>query len=220
VIAGDRDNIAQVYHGVFGKDRVLHGNLPLTDNALEKIVEETRNLYALRTLNIENALIIIEPAIKPKAAFLFGAGHVAKPTAHLCVLTGFYVTVLDDRKEFANAFNFPDAHETHVLESFEESFNDLYVDEDSFIVIFTRGHLHDRTVLAQALKTRAGYIGMIGSKKKRDNIYKALLNTGYRQEDIDRVFSPIGLAIGAQSPEEIAVSIVAEMIQQRGRMSK
>jgi xanthine dehydrogenase accessory factor len=219
-VVGDRDNIAQVYHGVFGKDHVLHGNLPLTDVALDTIVEETQKVNALRTLNIENALVIIEPAIKPKTAFLFGAGHVAKPTAHLCALTGFYVTVLDDRKEFANVFNFPDAHEIHVVESFEQAFNDLYVDEDSFIVIFTRGHLHDRTVLARALKTNAGYIGMIGSKKKRDNIYKALLNTGYHQEDIDRVFSPIGLAIGAQSPEEIAVSIVAEMIQQRGRMSK
>jgi len=219
LMSGDRENVKQIYHGVFGKDRVLHGSLPLTDNAFKKIVEETRNLYALRTLNIENALVIIEPAIKPKAAFLFGAGHVAKPTAHLCALTGFYVNVLDDRKEFANAFDFPDTHEIHVLESYEQAFNNLYIDEDSFIVIFTRGHLHDRTVLTQALKTKAGYIGMIGSKKKRDNIYKALLNTGYRQEDIDRVFSPIGLAIGAQSPEEIAVSIVAEMIQQRTRMS-
>ena len=219
-VVGNRNNIEQVYHGILGKDRILHGNLPFSDHALEKLFEETTKVHALRTLNIENALIIIEPAVKPKAAFLFGAGHVAKPTAHLCAMTGFYVTVLDDRKEFANAFNFPDSHDIHVLESFEDSFKNLYVDEDSFVVIFTRGHLHDRTVLAQALKTRAGYIGMIGSKRKRDNIYKALLNTGYRQEDIDRVFSPIGLAIGAQSPEEIAVSIVAEMVQQRARMSK
>jgi xanthine dehydrogenase accessory factor len=219
-VVGNRNNIEKIYHGVLGSNRILCGNLPFSDPSLEIILQEAANVHAIRTLNIENALVIIEPAIKPKAAFLFGAGHVAKPTAHLCVLTGFYVTVLDDRKEFANALNFPDAHEIHVLESFEKSFNDLYIDEDSFIVIFTRGHLHDRTVLAQALKTKAGYIGMIGSKKKRDNIYKALLNTGYRQEDIDRVFSPIGLAIGAQSPEEIAVSIVAEMIQQRARMPK
>ena len=219
-VVGTRSNIEKVYHGVLGEDRILQGNLPFSDPSLEMILEETTNVPALRTLNIENAMVIIEPTIKPKTAFLFGAGHVAKPTAHLCALTGFYVTVLDDRKEFANAFNFPDTHEIRVLESFEEAFNDLYIDEDSFIVIFTRGHLHDRTVLAQALKTKAGYIGMIGSKKKRDNIYKALLNTGYHQEDIDRVFSPIGLAIGAQSPEEIAVSIVAEMIQHRTRMPK
>jgi xanthine dehydrogenase accessory factor len=170
-------------------------------------------------LKFEHALVIIEPAAMPKAAFLFGAGHVAKPTAHLCALTGFYVTVLDDRKEFANADNFPDSHETRVLDSFENAFDSLHVDKDSFIVIFTRGHLHDRTVLAQALKTEAGYIGMIGSRKKRDNIYKALLRIGYEQRDIDRVHSPIGLGIGAQSPEEIAVSIVAEMIQKRARMS-
>ncbi len=219
-VAGDPSNMNQVYHGVFGKDRIWHGNLPLTGHALEKLVEEAEKLTALRTLNIENTLVIIEPAFKSKTAFLFGAGHVAKPTAHLCALTGFYVTVLDDRKEFANTSNFPGAHEIHVVESFEQAFNGLHIDEDSFIVIFTRGHLHDRTVLAGALKTKAGYIGMIGSRKKRDNIYKALLNTGYVQKDIDRVFSPIGLGIGAQSPEEIAVSIVAEMIQQRAQMSK
>ncbi|MFO8086159.1 MAG: XdhC/CoxI family protein [Desulfobacterales bacterium] len=219
-VVGDQDNVEQVYHGVFGKDRVLHGTLPLTDDALEKIAEETGKAPSLRAFNIENALVIIEPAIKPKVAFLFGAGHVAKPTAHLCALTGFYVTVLDDRKEFANVQNFPDSQEVRVLENFERAFENLYIDDDSFIVIFTRGHLHDRTVLAGALKTEAGYIGMIGSRKKRDNIYKALFNTGYHQKDIDRVHSPIGLPIGGRSPEEIAVSIVAEMIQQRARMSK
>ena len=87
------------------------------------------------------------------------------------------------------------------------------MNREDFIVILTRGHLHDKTVLAQALKTGAGYIGMIGSQRKRDAIYRALLKGGFSKRDIDRVHSPIGLSIGAETPEEIAVSIVAEMIQ-------
>jgi xanthine dehydrogenase accessory factor len=82
-------------------------------------------------------------------------------------------------------------------------------------VIVTRGHLHDKTVLEQALKTDAGYIGMIGSRRKRDLIYQELLTKGFNQADLGRVHAPIGLAIGAETPEEIAVSIVAELIQVR-----
>jgi len=86
-------------------------------------------------------------------------------------------------------------------------------------VIFTRGHLHERTVLAKAIKTDAAYIGMIGSLKKRDTIYRSLLDEGYTRADLDRVHSPIGITIGAQTPNEIAVSIVAEMIQERSRVT-
>jgi xanthine dehydrogenase accessory factor len=219
-VAGAQNRIEQVCHGIMDKDDVFEGDLSLPADALEKIVRETRKGALLKFIKLDNARVIIEAAVKPKTAFLFGAGHVAMPTAHLCSLTGFYVTILDDRKAFANAENFPDTHVIHVLESFENAFDGLDVEEDSFIVIFTRGHLHDRTVLSHALKTQAGYIGMIGSRKKRDAIYKALLKTGHDQKDIDRVHSPIGLEIGATSPEEIAVSIVGEMIRERSRMSK
>jgi xanthine dehydrogenase accessory factor len=218
-VLGESGHIERVCHAVVNQDRIWDDTFPLPIEALEKIGRQTRKTPSLSVLKLENGLVIIEPAFKAKTAFLCGAGHVAKPTAHLCTLTGFYVTVLDDRGEFANADNFPDAHEIHVLASFEDTFADNHIEADAFIVIFTRGHLHDRTVLARALKTRAGYIGMIGSRRKRDAIFKALLNAGYDQKDIDRVHSPIGLAIGAQSPEEIAVSIVAQMIQERAQMS-
>jgi xanthine dehydrogenase accessory factor len=102
-----------------------------------------------------------------------------------------------------------------VLASFEAALDGIGIGQGDYIVILTRGHLHDRTVLAQALKTDAGYIGMIGSRRKRDAIYTSLLKDGFSQADIDRVHSPIGLAIGAETPEEIAVSIVAEMIRHR-----
>ncbi len=215
-----------VAHAVIGPDQVWQGRLPVPDATHQKICNTIDSLQtrfqarSLQTLRLENLLLLIEPAFTPDPVFLFGAGHVARPTAHLCALTGFYVTVLDDRQEFAHPHHFPDVHDIRVLDSFEEAFSGLVIDEKAFVVIFTRGHLHDLTVLAAALKTRAGYIGMIGSRRKRDIIYRALLDMGYRQADIDRVFSPIGMAIGAQSPEEIAVSIVAEMIQQRAQRSR
>jgi xanthine dehydrogenase accessory factor len=107
-----------------------------------------------------------------------------------------------------------------VIASFETAFSGLPVENDSFVVIFTRGHLHDKSVLAAALKSPAHYIGMIGSRRKRQAIYGALLESGFDPQDIDRVHSPIGLEIGAETPEEIAVSIVAEMILERSRLPK
>ena len=86
-------------------------------------------------------------------------------------------------------------------------------------MIVTRGHIHDKTVLAQALKSSARYVGMIGSRRKRDLIYEKLLEEGFTKQDLERVHAPIGLAIGAETPEEIAVSIVAELIQVRARES-
>jgi xanthine dehydrogenase accessory factor len=149
-----------------------------------------------------------------------GAGHVSQPTAHIAALTGFRVVVMDDRAEFSNAKRFPDASEVHVIDDFQRAFEDCHIDNDSFIVIFTRNHMYDHVVLEQALKTDAGYIGMIASRRKRDSIYEALRTQGITEEDLTRVHSPIGLKIGGETPEEIAVSIVAELIQERSRQSK
>jgi xanthine dehydrogenase accessory factor len=91
----------------------------------------------------------------------------------------------------------------------------LPINESAYVVIVTRGHIYDKTVLGQALKTEAKYVGMIGSRRKRDIIYQKLMEEGFTQKDIDRVYSPIGLDIGAETPEEIAVSIVAELIKIR-----
>lgn len=157
-------------------------------------------------------------ALEPWAAacplFIFGAGHVSRPTALVAALAGFQVTVLDDRPEFANAERFPRATAL-VLEHFNNCFSGLPAGPDAFVVIVTRGHVHDAGVLAQALRTRAGYIGMIGSHRKRDAVYRRLRGQGFTDEDLARVHCPVGLAIGAETPEEIAVSIVAELIQCR-----
>ncbi|WP_027720358.1 XdhC family aldehyde oxidoreductase maturation factor [Maridesulfovibrio zosterae] len=162
-----------------------------------------------------SGLIVAESFTPQPDLFIFGAGHVSRPTAELASSVNFHTVVLDDRADFANTDRFPYAGEIHVLPDFDNCFAGLEVNENSYIIIVTRGHLHDKTVLGQALKTPARYVGMIGSTKKRNAIYDALREEGIAQIEIDRCNCPIGLSIGAQTPEEIAVSIVAELIQKR-----
>jgi xanthine dehydrogenase accessory factor len=148
-------------------------------------------------------------------AYIFGAGHVGECVARLAAYVDFKVVILDDRAEYASTERVPEADEVVVLDSFENSFRDRAVDEDSFIVIVTRGHRHDKLVLEQALRTKAGYIGMMGSRRKVSLIREALLQEGFTLEDLERVHAPIGVRIGGETPQELAVSIVAEMIQVR-----
>jgi len=147
--------------------------------------------------------------------FLVGAGHVAACTAEAAARVGFRVIVIDDRIEFANRDRFPLADDIKVIPSFTDCFNGYDVDGDSYLVIVTRGHMHDLEVLDQALRTRAGYIGMIGSRKKRNAIYAHLMDKGFKEAQFEQVHCPIGMAIEADTPEEIAVSIVGELIYQR-----
>lgn len=154
-----------------------------------------------------------EPLVRPVRLYLAGAGHVALATAHLAGFLGFEVVVMDDRPEFASRERFPEAREVRVIGSFDQCLAGLQAGD--YVVIVTRGHLHDREVLAQALRSGAGYIGMIGSRRKRDALYAALRREGFADPDFLRVHCPIGLPIGGESPEEIAFSIVAEMQQFR-----
>jgi xanthine dehydrogenase accessory factor len=149
------------------------------------------------------------------APVLLECGDVSRPTAQVAALAGFQVTVLDDRPEFANRERFPWAREIAVLDGFENCFTGRAPGPDASVVIVTRGHLFDKIVLEQALRTPAGYIGMIGSRRKRRAVYDQLLSEGFTPADLERVHCPIGLSIEAETPEEIAVSIVAELIQAR-----
>jgi len=158
--------------------------------------------------------VLIEPVYSTGTAVIFGAGHISQKLAPLCKLVGFETVVVDDREDFANPERF-DTADRIVVKSFGNACSDLGIDQESYLIIVTRGHLHDQTVLAQALRTNAGYIGMIGSVHKRNATYKALISQGFAAEDLARVHSPIGLSIGAETPEEIAVSIVGELIQTR-----
>ena len=160
---------------------------------------------------------LVEPVGREGCVVIFGAGHVSRELAPLVKLVGFRTIVCDDREEFANRDRFPSADEVLVLSSFDGAMQVLDLDEASYLVIVTRGHAHDKKILEQALSTNARYIGMIGSMRKRDAIYGALLREGFSRSDLDRVSSPIGLDISAETPQEIAVSIVAELILVRAR---
>ena len=157
----------------------------------------------------------VQPIGPLGTAYVFGAGHCGQRLVPLLSTLGFFTVVVDDRPDFADARRFPDADRVVVADSFEGVVETLPVDEDSYLVIVTRGHAHDKSVLAQALRTKAGYVGMIGSKKKVADTHRALKEEGFSSADLARVYAPIGLAIGAETPEEIAVSIAAEMIQAR-----
>jgi xanthine dehydrogenase accessory factor len=123
--------------------------------------------------------------------------------------------VIDDRPEFASQERFPAADRIQVAASFEGVVQTLPIDEDSYLVIVTRGHSHDKCVLSQALRTKAAYIGMIGSTRKVTETFKALSQEGFSADELARVHAPIGISIGAETPEEIAISIAAELIQVR-----
>ena len=164
--------------------------------------------------------VFAEPLVSEPTLYVFGAGHVSSQIVPLAARVGFRTVVIDDRPEFADAKKFPEAAEVQQY-PFEGVLRHLPVNESSYLVIVTRGHIHDKTVLAQCLKTSAKYIGMIGSRRKIAMVYEKLKEEGFTQKDIDRVCAPIGLDIGAETPEEIAVSIVAELISVRaGRGEK
>ncbi len=155
--------------------------------------------------------VFVEPILPPALLYLFGAGHVAINVCHIAAQAGFDVIVADDRTSYASKERFPAAREIHALD-FDEAMRKLDPNESSFIVIVTRGHRDDMRILRWAVQTRARYIGMIGSKRKVIGIFKTLQQEGIPPHLFDRVHAPIGLNIGAVTPEEIAVAITAELI--------
>jgi xanthine dehydrogenase accessory factor len=157
--------------------------------------------------------IFIEPILPQPILYLFGGGHVSTAVAKAAQAVGFGVGVIDDREAFANSQRFPMAQE--IFTNYDDAFAKLEPNSSSYLVIVTRGHKEDMRVLAWAVRTSARYVGMIGSRRKVLSVYKALEKEGYTMEEFERVFAPMGLDIGALSPEEIAVSIVAELVAVR-----
>jgi xanthine dehydrogenase accessory factor len=155
--------------------------------------------------------IFIEPVLPPALLYIFGAGHVSVNLYKVARNAGFEVTVVDDRQAYANRQRFPEAKEV-IAEDFEQAMTKLTPGESSYIVIVTRGHRDDMRVLRWAVHTQARYIGMIGSKRKTIRIFRELVKEGLAPELFERVHAPVGLDIGAITPEEIAVAITAELI--------
>lgn len=158
--------------------------------------------------------VFIEPLVPQPRAFIFGAGHISKGLAQVLGLSGFAVEVIDDRESFANPERFPTADAVHAGE-YEEIFPKLSINPSSYVVIVTRGHRDDMRVLRLAVSTPARYIAMVGSKRKVISTVKELEKEGLARELFDKIHAPMGLDIGAITPEEIAVSVAAEMIAVR-----
>ncbi len=158
--------------------------------------------------------VFLEPIHSQPTVYLFGAGHIGFAVSKIAKMTGFRVVIIDDRPAYANAERFPDADDFYV-EDPAEMVSKLKLNKTSYLVIACRGHLEDQRVLTEAVKTPAGYIGMIGSKKKVKTVFSNLKASGITQKTLDKIHAPIGLPIATETPEEIAVSIMAEIINAR-----
>jgi len=154
--------------------------------------------------------VYIEPVGNPWVVIL-GAGHVARSLEHVINTLQWKITIIDDREEFASADHFASTTEVHCA-PFDSCLDGLEINSNCAVIVVTRGHQHDETALSRALKTPAGYVGLIGSRGKAGAILKHLRKSGISTKELSRVRSPIGLPIGSQSPEEIAISISAELI--------
>jgi xanthine dehydrogenase accessory factor len=163
--------------------------------------------------------IFVEPVLPASVLYLFGAGHISVNVYKTASNAGFDVTVVDDRDAYANRERFPSAEEI-IAEDFDQAMARLSPSESAYIVILTRGHRDDMRILRWAVQTSARYIGMIGSKRKTITIFRELTAEGISAELFKRVHAPIGLDIGAVTPEEIAVSITAELIAHRRHVER
>lgn len=165
------------------------------------------------------AEVFIEPFLPEPVLYVFGGGHVGGQICALAKTVGFRVVLIDDRPAFANPARHPQADECLVA-GMEEVFAQLPIDDQSYIVAATRGHQHDEIVVEAAIKTPARYIGMLGSERKKLILWWRIAERGGNPQRLDAVFAPIGFNIGADTPAEIAVSVVAELIEQRRGTSK
>jgi xanthine dehydrogenase accessory factor len=161
--------------------------------------------------------VFIEPMVGTPTLVLFGAGHVAQPLARIAKMAGFRVEVTDDRGKFANPERFPDADKL-VLEDLATAASQLTLGGNSYAVVVTRGHKGDTEALASVLGRGLRFVGLLGSRAKLVHVATALEERGFSREEIAKIHCPVGLGIGAATPEEIAVSILAELIAVRHRV--
>jgi len=201
------------------------------DEALRCIQEKTPRLLKLELDQTDHGIgvlcggeaeVFVEPILPTSSIFIFGGGHIALPLAQFAKALGFAVVVIDDREEFASRERFPTADEVKAGD-FYNIIKSIEFHSDDCVVIITHGHQHDEVVLKECLskKNRAGYIGMIGSKAKVTTVHAHLKQQGVSEESLASVNAPIGLDIGAKTPAEIAISIMAEIVAQKyGRTLK
>ena len=174
---------------------------------ISKIYTQTISLKPAQTTEVE---IYAEVYPSPPHLIVAGAGHVAKPVVQLGKMIGMYVTVICDRPQYANREQFPWADEV-VCKQYVDYFRNLQVDDNTFILLLTRGHQYDVMILREMLGRQMRYLGMIGSKRRISGVFSQLA-TEFTEENFQNIFAPIGLYLGAQNPEEIAASKKAEIL--------
>jgi xanthine dehydrogenase accessory factor len=193
---------------LIGKDLAVIG-----DAVDSKTVTLCKDYFLEKKPIVEDGLLV-DPLRLSFPLYLFGAGHVSQALSKIAKIADFHVTVIDDRAEFANRERFPDAN-TIIVADFHDAFNCLDFTGNEYVVILTRGHEHDAAVLGESMKKPTKYLGMIGSKRKIKIIFDHLRESGLNDNAIARIHAPIGISINAETPEEIAVSIAAELITVR-----
>ena len=204
-------------HLLWAGGKVISGGLTIPAAVADHLssVEKGR-VPVFFPLTGEENQIYIEPIQLPNILHIFGGGHISLDLAWISHRLGDEIIVIDDRKEFANRERFPMATDVQV-QPFDVAPEGIHFGPHDDVVIVTRGHMHDLDILRQTLKSSPRYVGMIGSRRKNRMIFEKLLEEGVSQDQIDQVHAPIGLDIQAETPAEIAVSIVAELIQTRAR---
>jgi xanthine dehydrogenase accessory factor len=194
----------------------IHELTELTSKAVPGLLELDGNGELVPTYRTseQSAQVFVDPLPGAQRLIICGAGHVGQALSALAAMVGFNVTVIDDRAQFANRERFPEAAQI-IVRPFEAALDSLKLDRNCYVVAVTRGHSYDETVLRAALKQEAGYLGMIGSRRRVKVTLERLQADGYDPARLDEIYGPIGLDIGAETPEEIAVSVMAEIIRVR-----
>ncbi|MFQ6109974.1 MAG: XdhC family protein [Candidatus Aminicenantales bacterium] len=188
------------------------------EDMVETLMQRKPSLIKVRREKGKESLLFFEPVFPLPQLVIAGAGHIGRAVAHLGNLLNFEVIVIDDRTEYANRENIPDADRIIVGEM-GKAVRNFSISSDTYVVIVTRGHQHDAEVLRQCIASDAAYIGMIGSARKIRLMKEKFLKNGWASSDQwDRVRAPIGLEIGSKTVEEIAVSIAAQLVQVRSRI--
>ncbi|MDU0324943.1 MULTISPECIES: XdhC/CoxI family protein [Clostridium] len=186
------------------------------DKFLKDSIKDVDLKNGTHTCKIGNEEIFVEDIVGKPKLIICGGGHIALPLSKMGKMLEFHVTVIDNRIEFASKERF--AHVDKIIcMDFDEAIEEAKVNSNTYIVIVTRGHKDDRKCLEKVIRTDHKYIGMIGSRGKVASVFNAMIKEGYREEELEKVYSPIGLKIGAQTPEEIAVSIFAEIIEVKNK---
>ncbi len=195
---------------LFDKEGNIAGDIP-DDETINRI----KTLPHLKKPVLEEEYFA-DPIGEITPLYLFGAGHVAQYVAKIAKFAGFDVSVIDDKKEFANHERFPDADEI-VVANIHDAFFCLDFTGDEYVVIVSRSHEYDAEILEETLKKETRYVGMIGSRRKVKMIIDGIKKKGYEDTAIEKIHAPIGIPIDAETPQEIAVSIVAELIKVKNK---